>query len=295
MEQKTAEEKKARKAAYGKAWRAANKDKVKAYNTGDRGKKRRQKYKQAHPEKKDKPLTEEQKIRKALKRKETNEKKKLEDPESYREKIRIKNQKQSSKYKEYRQKNSDKLKKYRSEHFQKNKEKSMMQNMEWRIKNWDYDQKQRSKNNRKFRELNRERIQNHRTSKEYREHVNKIDRQRYKEDPEYLLKKRLRSSIRYAVKNYASVGTRKLSALEILGCSLEEFKDYLSSKFKAGMSWDNHGEWHIDHIRPCSSFDLSNPEQQRICFHYTNLQPLWALENLRKSDKVLPWQEHSIR
>jgi hypothetical protein len=50
------------------------------------------------------------------------------------------------------------------------------------------------------------------------------------------------------------------------------------------MSWNNHGQWHIDHVRPCSSFNLLNPEEQQQCFHYTNLQPLWAADNLSKSD-----------
>jgi hypothetical protein len=54
------------------------------------------------------------------------------------------------------------------------------------------------------------------------------------------------------------------------------------------MSWGNYGlhGWHVDHIIPCASFDLTDPEQQRQCFHYTNLQPLWAEDNLRKSDKL---------
>lgn len=51
------------------------------------------------------------------------------------------------------------------------------------------------------------------------------------------------------------------------------------------MSWDNFGEWYIDHIKPCCSFDLTDIEQQKKCFHYTNLQPLWAIDNLKKSGK----------
>jgi hypothetical protein len=52
------------------------------------------------------------------------------------------------------------------------------------------------------------------------------------------------------------------------------------------MTFDNFGKWHIDHIIPCASFDLTKPEQQRQCFHYTNLQPLWAFENLSKGSKI---------
>ena len=77
---------------------------------------------------------------------------------------------------------------------------------------------------------------------------------------------------------------------ELLGCSIKFLKHHLESQFKDGMSWENRGNrgWHIDHIRPCSSFDLVDPEEQKKCFHYTNLQPLWWWENLQKSDKITP-------
>ena len=60
---------------------------------------------------------------------------------------------------------------------------------------------------------------------------------------------------------------------------------YLAAKFQEGMSWDNHGEWHIDHIKPCCKFNLLDDEEQRKCFHYTNLQPLWSKDNLSKGGK----------
>jgi len=75
--------------------------------------------------------------------------------------------------------------------------------------------------------------------------------------------------------------------LDMIGCSGVELKSYLESKFKEGMTWDNYGEWHVDHIRPCASFDLSDAEQQKKCFHYTNLQPLWKEDNLRKGNKII--------
>lgn len=74
------------------------------------------------------------------------------------------------------------------------------------------------------------------------------------------------------------------STLDLIGCSLEQLRLHLESQFRDGMTWDNHGEWHIDHIKPCASFDLSKPDEQKKCFHYTNLQPLWAVENILKRD-----------
>jgi len=71
----------------------------------------------------------------------------------------------------------------------------------------------------------------------------------------------------------------------MLGCNVVELKEHLSRQFRPGMSWDNYGEWHVDHIRPCISFDLSDPKQQLQCFHFSNLQPLWAKENMAKGGK----------
>lgn len=71
--------------------------------------------------------------------------------------------------------------------------------------------------------------------------------------------------------------------VELLGCPVCWLEVHIESMFRPGMTWENYGPvWHIDHIRPCSSFDLADPEQQRVCFHWTNLQPLFAVENLEK-------------
>jgi hypothetical protein len=76
----------------------------------------------------------------------------------------------------------------------------------------------------------------------------------------------------------------------LIGCSVAELKAHLESQFLPGMTWDNWTTdgWHVDHIRPCASFDLSDLEQQKACFHYSNLQPLWAIDNLRKQAKWEP-------
>ena len=109
---------------------------------------------------------------------------------------------------------------------------------------------------------------------------NEYFKKRKATDPSFKLACSLRSRILSALKS--PTVKKSASTLELTGCSIEELREYLQSKFKEGMCWENHGKWHIDHIRPCSSFDLTDPEQQHQCFHFTNLQPLWALENLRK-------------
>jgi hypothetical protein len=82
-------------------------------------------------------------------------------------------------------------------------------------------------------------------------------------------------------------GTNKSApTLALIGCSPIELKDHLESLFTVGMSWDNYGKWHIDHIVPCDSFDLTVASEQRKCFNYKNLQPLWANDNLRKGSKI---------
>lgn len=68
----------------------------------------------------------------------------------------------------------------------------------------------------------------------------------------------------------------------MLGCEITFFKEYIESLFEDGMSWDNHGEWELDHIIPCSSFNMNIKEDQKKCFHYTNIQPLWKTENRKK-------------
>jgi hypothetical protein len=82
----------------------------------------------------------------------------------------------------------------------------------------------------------------------------------------------------------------KNSSLSCLGCDMQWLEAWLEIQFQSGMTWDNWGKtgwdgWEIDHIRPCASFDLSDLEQQKQCFHWTNLQPLWSAENRSKSGK----------
>lgn len=81
-------------------------------------------------------------------------------------------------------------------------------------------------------------------------------------------------------------GKKYVRTEELIGTSLENLETHIASQFLPGMTWKNHGLWQIDHIVPCAFFDLNIEEEQKKCFHYTNLQPLWMKDNLSKSDKI---------
>ena len=108
---------------------------------------------------------------------------------------------------------------------------------------------------------------------------------RYANNPGFRLTCVLRARVRTALKGF----TKSAKSLELLGCSIEEFRKYLEAQWLPGMSWDNYGKgegkWEVDHIRACSKFDLTQEDQQRQCFHYSNQQPLWGIDNRRKSNR----------
>ena len=111
----------------------------------------------------------------------------------------------------------------------------------------------------------------------------KYRKNRRERDPMFRVLSNLRTRIHDVLTSKHIV--KEATTKKLTGCTLEYLKNHLEKKFKDGMSWDNYGQWHIDHIRPCASFNLLDPIEQKICFHYTNLQPLWAEDNLKKSNK----------
>lgn len=113
-------------------------------------------------------------------------------------------------------------------------------------------------------------------------HRNVCQRSRRKTDTNFRLTQNLRTRIVKVLKGI----NKSASTMELVGCTIDEFKSHLQEQFQPGMTWENYGKWHIDHIMPCASFDLANPEQQRQCFHHTNMQPLWAEDNLAKGDRI---------
>lgn len=180
-------------------------------------------------------------------------------------------------------KDPEKRKEYDKQKYITNKEKILAQKKEYyknnREKYLEYQKEYRKENrakvldyNKKYRETHKEEIAKY--QKEYQ-------RERCQNDPIFKMIKYYRIRTCSAYLN----NTKSKSTIELLGCNGEELAQHLEKQFQPGMTHDNYGEWHIDHIKPIASFDLSDPEQEQECFHYTNLQPLWAEDNLRKGDK----------
>ena len=118
-----------------------------------------------------------------------------------------------------------------------------------------------------------------------RERINMYYRKRKENDTQYKLKTLLRDRLNKALSGRYRAG----SAVRDLGCTIDEFKIYIENKFKDGMTWKNHGifGWHIDHRLALANFDLTNREQFLEACHYTNLQPMWYMENIKKSNKTI--------
>jgi hypothetical protein len=111
------------------------------------------------------------------------------------------------------------------------------------------------------------------------------ERERYATDLPFRIKHLTSARIHEALKTYQTL--KKDRTIEYLGCSIGDYCNYLESKFDDKMNWNNQGSyWHIDHIKPIASFDLNNEKELYKCFHYTNTQPMEALENRLKSDKI---------
>lgn len=179
------------------------------------------------------------------------------NPEKQRE-YAIKNRERKAQYShEYQLKNKDKIRKQRHEYYEQNKHEIMRKRKE------------------SAKTLETKRL---------------YEKRKYNEDPLYRLSRLLRANFRDAVKSEY----KKTSVADLLNCSIQEFRRHIESLWTEGMSWDNHGfskpgevrKWHIDHILPITSFDLTDYKQQKTCWRYTNLRPLWQEDNFAKSDRL---------
>ncbi len=119
--------------------------------------------------------------------------------------------------------------------------------------------------------------------KERRAIYRKQWRAKHKLNPCYRIMRSVRHRLRNALKRKVKI----FHSIDLIGCDVSTLKSHLESKFQLGMEWSNYGygqdKWHIDHIKRCREFDLSDPSQQKICFHWSNLQPLWQHDNLSKN------------
>lgn len=104
-------------------------------------------------------------------------------------------------------------------------------------------------------------------------------------DPNFRLRWQMRGRILMSLKRGVA---KSGSTVELVGCTIPELRRHIEKQWADGMSWENYGRggWHIDHIVPCAAFDMTNPTEQRKCFHYMNLRPMWERDNLSKGSKI---------
>lgn len=171
-------------------------------------------------------------------------------------------------------------KKIRKENYSKNKIKELQQVKNYQLLN--PDKKRSIRKNCYNKNKNKENQQSKNYNKIHRKELSEKEKIRYNNDINFKLKKNLRSRLNDVLKNKKSG-----SAVKDLGCTLDELKLHIESQWQKGMNWNNHSPkgWHIDHIIPLSSFDLTDRQQFLKACHYTNLQPLWWEENLTKGAK----------
>jgi len=192
----------------------------------------------------------------------------------------------------YNDKNKDAISVKHKLYYQENCSKLKKQNKEWRnsdkgkVKTKEYYHNNKDKNKQSAKKWQHE-------NKEY---FNNYYKNKRINDISFKITTNLRRKTNKMVKGKYKTASTK----ELLGCDIENLRLHMKKQFydrSTGeqMTWDNYGYygWHIDHRLPCADFDLTDPEQQKECFHYTNLQPLWAEDNLAKSDK-LNWTKGSI-
>ena len=218
---------------------------------------------------------------------------------AYRDKKKLKEY-QKKYQKKYYQQNKKKIDEYQKEYYKKNKETIL----ECQKQYYEENKENKKENHKKYYEENKAKVKqkNKKYSEENKEKISEYQKEyyqknkeqkikqatqrkkiRYQEDINYRIVHNLRARLQQALK-----GTNKSArTIELLGCSAEQLREHLEAQFADGMTWNNYGlkGWHIDHIRPCASFDLTDPQQQLECFHYTNLRPLWAEDNIKKGAK----------
>ena len=177
----------------------------------------------------------------------------------------------------YYLKNADKIRKRKAEYNLKNADKVRKQKAEFYLKNADKVRKQKAEHYLKNADKLRKRNAEYR-----RKNPDKARKQKaeYDKKPEVKIVHAQRARLKRIVKSTS------VSRHEMTGCTPMQLRKHIESQFVKGMTWKNQGRWHIDHIMPCSAFDLTKPEQVKVCFNWQNLRPIWAKKNLRKGKKI---------
>lgn len=209
---------------------------------------------------KDAKYYQQNKQRFAEKRKQRYEEKKEQIRESHDQYVAANKDKISKRNKKWRESNKALLKQKAADYYQANKDKCNAAEREYRRNNPEAARQYLIRN---------------------KEHINQLRRDRYNADDVTKISMKARTQIQRAVKYGA---TKEYTSMEYLGCTADELKQYLESKFQPGMTWENYGTWHIDHIRPLAKLK-DNPDLISELCHYSNLQPLWATDNLSKGTK----------
>lgn len=178
---------------------------------------------------------------------------------------------------------NERSRKWHADHPEYNKEHSTKWNADHPGYATNSSRKWRTENPERDRECARARRASN--PEKVREYFKAYKKKRCANDPSFKLERTIRTRINMALK--LTNGKKADKSIALLGCTIEEVRNHIAAQFSEGMTWANHGRngWHIDHIVPCAAFDLTDPEQQRACFHYSNLQPLWATDNIRKGDR----------
>lgn len=178
--------------------------------------------------------------------------------------------------KRYAERNKEVIKEWRSENYKRNFEQIQVKHKEY----YQNNKAAVSERNKEWRTANKDKM---------REWHTNWQRERRKNDITFRIRGTLHSRVVMAIKKNSK---KAALTMDLVGCTVDELRTFLEAEFEEGMSWENYGRpkegpgWEMDHIIPCASFNLEDPEEQKKCFHWTNLQPLWAADNLAKSDRL---------
>tara|TARA_R110000803_G_C11799057_1_gene299139 strand:+ start:31 stop:600 length:570 start_codon:yes stop_codon:yes gene_type:complete len=183
--------------------------------------------------------------------------------------------------KEYDRERHLKLKDQRKEDYLENREQKIKYQKMYNLKN----KEQRRKSQKMYYTENiiyfKDYSKQYRGLLENKKQAAERHKKRKQNDPNYKLLCNLRSRLWQALKGK----NKSASTMELIGCSIDELWIHLKSKFESWMTKENYGLWHVDHIIACAKFNLTDPKQQKICFHWSNLQPLKAIDNLKKGTR----------